>query len=408
MGELSLSRLWVLMVTAFVDLVGFALVLPLLPIYADEMGASPSIIGILLAAFAFSQLITGPMWGRLSDRIGRRPVILAGQFLSAIAFLVFAAADSVWLLLLSRLAQGAGGGTLSANHAYVADSVQPEQRAEALGWITACTSAGVMVGPAIGSFSVRWGDHVPGLIAATFCLLNMFFAWRWLPESSKKTNRPPPVYRSLRHHIGEIVRHPSPPVHALIWIYAAGMLAFMAVSGLMSLYLADRFGITKETIGGFYVALGALSVVMRALILGRLVRWLGEVRVLRLGILALIVGLAATPLANGPIQFLLLMLFVPLGTSLLFPSTTSLISRHSRPDEIGQTHGVQQAFGGTSRLLAPIWAGFAYEHAGAATPFWIAAGIVLFTLLFSLRLHPGEAPRRSAPEVEVELPSSTG
>lgn len=420
MGEISLKRLWVLMVTAFVDMLGYALVLPLLPLYAKDFGANAMTIGLLLAGFAFAQLLTAPLWGRVSDRIGRRPVIVGGQAMSAVAFLLFAVASvlprgedggqwswPVLLLLFSRLAQGAGGGTISANHAYVADAIKPEQRAQALGWITAATSAGVMIGPAIGSLSLAWTGHdaAPGLISAGLCALNVLFAWRWLPESTTaETRAAPRQRRPLMASVAEVVRHPARPVHTLIWVYASGLLAFMAASSVTALYLSDRFGIGKEQIGYFYVVIGFVSVLMRALVLGWAVRLLGEVRVLRSGALALAAGLVLAPLAASPLGFLLAILCMPLGTALLFPSTTSLISRYASRHEVGELYGVQQAFGGSSRLLAPIWAGAAYQlcppssglACGGALPFWVSAGILMLTLFTALRIRPGDAPASQA------------
>jgi len=415
-GEISLRRLWVLMVTAFVDMLGYALVLPLLPLYAKDFGANAFTIGLLLAGFAFAQLLTAPLWGRLSDRVGRRPVIVGGQALAAVAFALFAAASvlpraeggqwtwPVWILLVSRLAQGAGGGSISANHAYVADAVQPEQRAQALGWITAASSAGVMIGPAIGSLSLAWTGHdaAPGLISAGLCALNVLFAWRWLPESTTQETRDTPRARQpLLANVAAVARHPARPVHTLIWVYASGLLAFMAASSVMALYLSDRFGVGKEQIGYFYVVIGFVSVVMRALVLGWAVRLLGEVRVLRAGALAIAAGLVIAPVAASPVTFLLAILFIPLGTALLFPSTTSLISRYAPANEVGELYGVQQAFGGSSRLLAPIWAGAAYQlwppspaaGFGGALPYWISAGILVLTLCAALRIRPGEAPK---------------
>ena len=133
--KLSLSRLWVLMVTAFVDMIGFALLLPLVPLYATRFGADPFVVGLLIAAFALGQMIVAPLWGRLSDRVGRRPVILGSQAISAAAFVTFAFADSVGLLLACRLLQGAGGANVSVLAAYVSDSVGPRERARALGWL---------------------------------------------------------------------------------------------------------------------------------------------------------------------------------------------------------------------------------------------------------------------------------
>lgn len=394
--RLSLKRLWVLMVTAFVDMIGFALLLPLVPLYATRFGADAFTVGLLMAAYAFAQMVSAPLWGRLSDHLGRRPVILGAQAVAATAFVTFAYADTVWLLLVCRLVQGAGGGTTSVLSAYVSDSVGPRERAKGLGWLTACTSAGVMIGPAIGSLAISagWGLESPGLIAAVLCLLNIAFAWRWLPESSavvlpsERRERP-----SIRHQMLTALGHPTLPVNTLIWIYTAGMMAFFAMNAVLALYLADRFGIHEGNIGWYYVVVGGVSVVMRAAVLGAMVQRFGEVRTLRLGALLLGIGMCTAPLAATPVTFLMAILLIPSGTALLFPSTTSLVSRYADPRQMGQTLGVQQAFGGMSRLLGPIWGGAVFQHVGQGMPFWLAGSLVLATALFSLRLHPGEAPR---------------
>lgn len=398
--KLSLAKLWVLMVTAFVDMIGFALIVPLLPFYATRFGADAFVVGLLMAAFAFGQMVTAPLWGRFSDRVGRKPVLILAQSISAVAFLTFAFADAVWLLFVCRILQGVGGGSLGVVSAYVSDAVGPTERAKALGWITASTSAGVMIGPAIGSLTVGWSTAAPGVIAAGFCVANMLFTWRWLREArAVDRSKPRPKPKRLLAEVAQVLRHPSVPVHSLIWIYTAGMMAFMSMTGIMALYLDAEFGITEQTIGWFYVCVGAVSVVMRGLILGRLVQALGEVRVLRLGALGLGLGMIGVTLVGTPLGFGLVMLLVPTGTALLFPCTTSLVTRHADPEAVGQTVGVQQAFGGISRLLAPIWAGAVFQGIGTREPFWIGGGLVLLTALFSLRLRPGQAPRgeQSAP-----------
>ncbi len=406
--KLSLKRLWVLMVTAFVDMVGFALLLPLVPLYAIRFGADAFTVGFLLAAFAFAQMVSAPLWGRLSDHVGRRPVILGAQALSAAAFVTFAYADSVWMLLVCRLVQGAGGGTTSVLSAYVSDSVGPTERAKGLGWLTACTSAGVMIGPAIGSLAISagWGLESPGLIAAMLCVLNIAFAWKWLPESNAESSRVKRQRPSIRHQMVAALSHPALPVNSLIWIYTAGMMAFFAMNAILALFLADRFGIHEGNIGWYYVVVGLVSVIMRASVLGVVVRRFGEVRVLRLGALLVGIGMCVAPTATTPATFLMAIILVPTGTALLFPSTTSLVSRYADPREMGQTLGVQQAFGGMSRLLGPIWGGAAFQHIGQGMPFWIAGGLVLATALFALRLHPGEAPRRAEGEQAKQRPES--
>lgn len=407
MSGSMLGRLWVLMATAFVDMIGYALILPLLPLYADRFGASAMTVGLLMASFALAQLVTAPLWGRLSDRIGRRPVIIGSQLLSGVAFAVFGFADAVWLLLISRLVQGAGSGSIAVVQAYVSDVATPETRAQALGWITAASSFGVMIGPAIGSLSFGFSPMAPGLIAAGFCMVNALFTFTWLPEPPSQKESDGTSERSLiLPAIGAVFARPLAPVHRLIWIYTAGMMAFMAMNAVLALYLHAEFGITETSIGWFYVVVGMVSVIMRGLVLGISVRWFGEVRTLRLGALLLGFGMILMPFAQTVAVFLGVAVLVPIGTALLFPSTTSLISRHARKGAVGQTHGVQQAFGGGSRLLAPIWAGATFEFVGHAQPFWLAASLVLATAMFAWRLPPGPRRRRARANATTADPDS--
>ncbi len=396
-GRETLQRLWILMSIAFFDMVGALMIIPLLPFYATRMGASPIIYGLMVSCFSFAQLLTAPFWGRLSDRYGRRPVLLVALFASAIAYAIFAFADSIWLLVFSRLVQGAGGGTTGVVQAYVSDSVEPEDRAKALGWISAVTNAGVAIGPAIASLTVPLGAHAPGLIAAALLLVNMGWAYHSLPESSQiDKDAKPRERRSLRGALREMLAHPGAPVSVLIWIYAGGMMAFSAMTGVLALYLAHAFGVTERTSGYFYTYVGVLSVVMRTLILGPVVKALGEVRTLRCGAAALVLGFALLPLPHTVWLFAIVVMLFPVGTALLFPPTSSLVSRFSAKAEMGQTLGLQQAFGGVSRMLGPTLAGIAFAKIGAAWPFWLSSALMagVFVLGTSLSSASVRVPAR--------------
>src|ERR1041384_6946494 len=165
-----MGKLVVLMITAFIDMAGGLMVVPLLPFYAKNMGAGGFIVGALVASFAVAQLVSAPMWGRFSDRYGRRPALRCGLGAAAIAYVIFAYSGTLWLLFLSRLVQGSGGGTVSVIQAYVADAVAPEQRAKGLGWLSAATNAGVALGPLLGSQMLHYGGHAPGIAAASLCV----------------------------------------------------------------------------------------------------------------------------------------------------------------------------------------------------------------------------------------------
>lgn len=385
-----ISRLWVLMLTVFVDMIGFLIVLPLLPFYAEKLGADAVSVGALISLFALAQLATAPLWGKLSDRYGRRPMILAGLLVSAVAYIVFEGATTVWLLSVSRLVQGAGAGTVGVVQAYLTDSVPARERAKALGWLTAATSAGVMVGPAIGSLSAAYGWIGPGYLAAGFCVLNFLFAWWWLPESARRppsAGQRPKRQGSTRAAIIEILKNPLGGVGSLVWIYALGMMAFMAMNGVLALYLERKFGVHEGNIGWFFVYVGAVSLVMRSLVLGPAVRRFGEVRVLQLGALSMALGFATVPLARSFLELAFAVLLIPVGTALLFPATTSMVSHQADEGQTGLMLGVQQAFGGVARMIGPLWAGAAFQEISIASPFWIAAGTMLVVRVLASRVQ---------------------
>src|SRR3954471_12196600 len=178
-----LRKLLGLIVTAFVGMVGLLMVIPLMPFYARKMGAGSFMVTVMVVSFTAAQLLSAPLWGRFSDKFGRRPALLVGLGAAAMAYLVFAVANSIWLLLLSRIVQGAGGGTVGVIQAYVADATEPENRAKALGWLSAATNVGVALGPPLGSLALLMGHSGPGVVAAGLCLMNMSFAWKYLSES---------------------------------------------------------------------------------------------------------------------------------------------------------------------------------------------------------------------------------
>ena len=389
-------RLAVLIAVNFVDMIGFMIVLPLLPFYALKLHATPETIGRLIASFSVAQLLAAPIWGRVSDRYGRRPALLIGLSASAMAYVVFGLATSVWLLFLSRLVQGAGGGTTGVAQAYVADTVEPADRARALGWLSAATSAGVMVGPAIGSFAAHFGQAAPGMIAAALCLINVFFAWKWLPESHKE---PAPVSSKARkpiwHPAWMALRHPATAIGRLLWIYGVGMLAFASMTSVLALYLGAEFSIDETTIGYIFLYVGVVSFVMPSLLLGPIVDRIGETWAMRIGTVLLVLGLALYPLPRDLWTLALVIPLVPIGTALLFPATTSLMSRYSDPAELGTTMGVAQTFAGLARVMAPILATIAFQRLGHGWPFYAAGILVALVgiMAFQVDVQPRVAKR---------------
>lgn len=411
-----MGKLVVLMITAFVDMVGLLMIIPLLPFYAKSLGANGFIVGLLVSSFAIAQLITAPVWGRISDRYGRRPALLVGLSASAVAYVVFGFANALWLLFLSRLVQGAGGGTVSVIQAYVADAMKPEDRAKGLGWLSAATNAGVALGPVLGPVTSHWGRSGPGLAAAALCVINIAFAWHFLSESrdmveAKATGK---IRLRSRDAVAHVLTHSSEPASRLIWIYAIAMGAFQGVTAVLALFLAVRFNVTEHTIGYFFTYIGTISVLTRALILGRAVDRFGEARLSRFGSMLLAIGLATiafmyplrdpASVAHGlrlSVSFVrvlpyvplaLAVALVPLGTAFTFPCVTALLSRVIPSAERGLYMGVQQTFGGSARVLFPIAAGLMFDRS-VELPFLVSAALVAGTIYLGLGMEENIRPK---------------
>ena len=392
-------KLFILIITAFVDMVGLLMVIPLMPYYARELGAGSLAVTVLVVAFTAAQLLSAPLWGKFSDRYGRRPALLVGLGSAALAYIVFAFADSLWLLLLSRVVQGAGGGTVGVIQAYVADATEPQNRAKALGWLSAATNFGVALGPPIGSVALLAGRSGPGLMAAALCLVNMVFAWRYLSESrdmedARNSEKKPGASREA---ILSVVRHAGDPGPRLILIYAIAMGAFSGITAIMALFLSDQFGIGEQRVWIFFTYIGLISVITRIGVLGRAVDRFGEAKLSRIGLVLLAAGLTAVPLAGNFFVLAVAIALLPLGTAFTFPCVTSLLTKVISASERGLYMGVQQTYGGISRIIIPLWAGFAYDQFGRGVPFFTSAVLVLGTMFLGLRVDDGR--RTSKPKV---------
>ena len=414
------AKLAVLMVTAFIDMVGLLMIVPLLPFYAESLGGNGLMVGLLVSSYAVAQLISAPYWGRISDRHGRRPALLVGLTASAIAYVIFAYANSLWLLFLSRIVQGAGGGTVSVIQAYVADATVPEDRAKSLGWLSAATNAGVVIGPALGSFSMDAGVHAPGLAAAVLCLVNILFAMRYLTESrdmAEAQSRPVSKGRS-REALVRVVTHSGEPASRLVWIYSLAMGAFQGMTAILALFLAARFAVTTKTIGYVFMYIGAISMLTRAVILGRAVDRFGELRLSRVGAALLALGLAILPFTRPAadagalasafggslpvwlatlapyVPLAIAVALVPLGTAFTFPCVTAMLSQVTPSHERGLYMGVQQTFGGMARVIFPVLAGWMFDRV-IALPFLVSAGLVITTIFLGLGLQAHMRPHRA-------------
>ncbi len=390
--EVHLASVLVLIGTMLVDMIGFGIVLPLLPFYATEFGAADWMVGPLVASFSVAQLIATPFWGKISDQYGRRPLILAGLAFSALSYVLFGLATTVTVLFVSRIVQGASGGTIAVAQAYVADTTAPQRRAQVLGWLSAATGAAFMIGPAIGSWAFQWGGHAaPGFVAAGLCVVNLLFALRFSPEPAETKARAagsslsvPPLREVLR----TALRKPLAP---MIAIYFLGMGAFASITTIFPLFLEDRFGIDETTVGYVFLAVGAVSVLVRGVAVGPLVHRFSEPAVSRVGAVLLCGGLVLGAFADSYPMLILAIIGISGGTGTLFPPLAALISRATPPETQGSTLGINQFFGGVARVVGPLWGAAVFDVYGVSAPFLTATLGVGLAFVIALQLQQPQA-----------------
>lgn len=388
----------VLLAAVLVDMIGFGIVLPLLPFYAESMGASPFMVTLIIASFSATQLAAAPVWGRVSDRRGRRPLIVAGLFASAVSYLIFGLAQTLAVLLLSRVAAGAAGGTISVAQAYVADSTEEENRAHGLGLIGAASGIGVMVGPAIGGYFSQWGLGAPGYVAAGLCALNGLAAMIYLPESRSQEERSEADRGEAATLEGWIRKLTRNPLRTLLVVYFLGITSFTAMTSVLALYVERVFAMDAADMGIVFTIAGGVTVVVRGGVVGRMARRFGEHRLVILGTVLLAAGLAAIPAMPTKWWLGLVVPLWALATGVLFPSLASLVSRATDVHSQGSILGGSQIVGGLGRVLGPLWAGALFQHLSIESPFLVGGGLVLAATVVATSLRAPAA----APEGEIE------
>lgn len=372
-----MSRLAIIFLTIFIDLIGFGIVLPLLPFYAGDFGASPAVIGLLVAIHPAMQFIFGPIWGRLSDRVGRRPILLLGLVGSGLSYMIFGLATNLTWLFASRIMQGIAGANIPVAQAYIADSTDAENRTRGMGLVGAAFGLGFIAGPAIGGVLVNFGYAVPGLFAAALSLANAAAAYFYLPESLSDANRERAVQMGgsrLAERLKLAVAFSrQPAIGTLMVIYALHTFVFAAFTTVFPLWIAYRLNYDAQHAGYLLAYLGLLMAVVQGRLVGPLARSLGERRLLVTGTLTLLAAYALLPLAGSLVLLCGVLAPVALGSGLNWPAATSLASQYAPVDRQGSVLGVMQSLSALGRTVGAACAGWVFGRWTPATPFALNA-----------------------------------
>ena len=357
------------------DLVGFGIVLPILPLYAERFDASPATIGLLVASFSLAQFVFSPIWGRVSDRIGRKPVLVLSLFGTAVGSLLTGVAGSLWLLFAARILDGISGASVSVAQAAVTDLAPPAERPRLLGLLGAAFGLGFVAGPAIGALAALGGPHVPFLVAAALAFVNAVVAAFRLPEtrpSRSVSGFAPPGGRS-RHRTGL-----GTGLGASLVVAFVSLCAFSAFEATFALFGERRLGLRLASTGVVFTIIGVLIAVVNGGLVAPAVRRWGEAGTLRIGLVLNACGLAVLPFVHSWAALAPAIVLLTTGQGLVTPTLAATVAGGVSDERRGEALGAQQSAGGLARVVGPVAGGFAFQHVGSGAP--AVGGAVLLVL----------------------------
>jgi len=375
-----MTPLVIIFVTVFIDLLGFGIIIPLLPFYAESFHASAFAIGLLGTSFSLMQFLFSPVWGRWSDRVGRKPIILVGLLGSCLSYLGLALAPSLTFLFIARIVGGIAGANIPTAQAYVADVTTPENRAKGMGMVGAAFGLGFIFGPAIGGVLSRISPQTPMWFASALCLANFVAAWFLLPESRSVS--------ALTKTLGrmEAFRHAAkqPTLLLLLSLFFLVTLAFSGFEATFAIFSEAKFGFTASTIGFVFAFIGVVLAIVQGVLVGKVVKIIGERRLIPLAIFAIALGIGLIPFVWNVPTLLGALGVLALGMGFNNPSLTSMVSRLAEPDDQGGVLGLAASLSSLGRVVGPAWGGYLYDAYGMTTPYVSAAGLMFFACVVSL------------------------
>jgi DHA1 family tetracycline resistance protein-like MFS transporter len=385
MSKLVTRPLLIIFLTILVNLIGFGIIIPLLPFYAETFGASPLAIGLLFAVFSLCQLFAAPVLGEWSDRYGRRPILILSLAGTVISFVMMALASSFAMLFFARVVDGLSGGNISTARAYVADVTAPKDRARAYGLIGVAFGLGFILGPALSGLLAGISITAPIWAAAAITAVAMVMAWLWLPETVHRTHA---GNGSPFHNLGAMMKRPNlRRVLAIDFVY---WFSFAVFQTTFALFAARRFHFDVPQTGYYFAAFGLLGALVQGGLIHPIVKRLGDTPAFRLGLVFAAIGLVATALTHSVVVFTLTLVPLALGIGIGHPTMTSLVSRAGRSDEQGRVQGAASAVESLGRTLGPVWGSASLQRFGEAMPYLSAAAFLMLTLILSVGYHVAE------------------
>ncbi len=381
----------ILFLIVFIDLVGFGVIIPLLPFFAEHFAASPATVGLLMATYSLGQFIAAPFWGRTSDRVGRRPILLITLAGGALSYVVLGYADSLWMLFLARALGGFMAGNISTAFAYIADITTAENRAKGMGVIGAAFGLGFIAGPAIGGIlagpdPLNANFQLPALAAAGLSLTALVMAIFMLKESLSDELRRSLAGKSRARRAQQFRQALARPnLGLMIGLSFLATFVFAGMETTFAMWSERRFDWGPQQNGYLFAFVGILSAIIQGGLIGRLVNRFGETGLVVQGAAALAIGMLAIPFANSLAALLAAMAIVAYGFSVINPTLNSLISLQVGPEEQGGIMGASRSATTMARVVGPVWAGMLFAVLGMDWPYFAGAAVMLVVAGLSLK-----------------------
>lgn len=396
MNQTNRKAMTILFMTMFIVMVGFGVIMPILPFYAESMGATATHLGLLFASYSIVQFFFAPIWGDISDRVGRKPMILLGLAGFGVSFILFGLANSLWMLFAARIL----GGTLSAATlptvmAYVADTTDNRSRGSGLGLMGAAMGMGMIFGPVLGGFLGAYSAALPFFFAGGLAFAVLIFAFFLLPESRSAEARAQARTEARRNSLQEVGRALRGPIGFVLIIAFLATFASANLEGTFALFSQEHLGFGETEMGLVFGVMGLVMALSQGLLVGRLINRWGEERMIQVGLISNAIGYLLFLLTFNMTSIIGVMAIMGVASASLNPAVNSLASKRTPPDQQGRVMGVVNAYNSLGRIFGPVVGGALFDALGYRSPYIFGSLLFFAIYLISIKLFAHNRARQA-------------
>jgi predicted MFS family arabinose efflux permease len=383
----KLNPILVIVITVFIDIIGYGIIIPLLPYYAKTFQAGPLYLGILIASFAIMQFFFAPILGNASDKFGRKPMLLLSLFISFVGFTIFSFANSYLILLLSRIIAGIATERAIAQ-AYIADLTDKKTRTKEMGKIGASIGAGFLIGPALGGALGIFGFSVPGYLAMLLTAINILFVFFFVPESNKNKKNPAQQTKTVSNYVHKLIRVIKKPlIGSTLLIYFIITVAFSAIPVIVPLLGMEYYNFTSLDLSFIFIYIGLVQIILQGFLIDRLTKKIGQEKLIVIGPIIMAIGIFFMPLFKNLVFFYFTNALLAAGFGIMNTTIPALISKKAKFDEQGRFLGVASSVASIANIPGPLLGGLLVDFGGIVTPFLLSAFLLLISIGIGYRVY---------------------